>query len=457
MGIGNITIEKLDYFVSECDRRGGVQSKEAAEFISDFSITYSTFVDQNLDPFSDEYFNQQISLYEELSNRKLDQNSGEQAPVDVDRCVNAANPYGMNDINFIAKHARANLTTLLVCSPPQGARVLDLGCGWGLSSEMAAFCGAVVDSVDINSLFVDLVNRRASTRNYDIRCIHSTFDSFQSEHLYDVAMFYECLHHSTKPWETLANIGRYIKSNGKITINGEPINSVWWKNWGLRLDPLSVYCIRKFGWFESGWSEKFISECFYRNGFVLTLMPYIGLDNGYVGIATRRDSKEIKPTSDSVIPKQIIECYKQSFTNSQGTNTSIQSYLSQIGTVLGDGELRPFIRANKGHSGGFLCYGPYITLPAGHFSVSFILHLTKNPRQESTPSIVFDIVSEGGGITHHREVITMNNTELKLVTANIVLTKNSDLLEARIFISQASVEWEVSLPVFEKIDSNLER
>lgn len=49
------------------------------------------------------------------------------------------------------------------------------------------------------------------------------------------------------------------------------------------------------------------------------------------------------------------------------------------------------------------------------------------------------------------------NNRVKLVIANIVLTKNTDLLEARIFISQASIELEVSLPVFEKIDCNLER
>jgi len=96
----------------------------------------------------------------------------------------------------------------------------------------------------------------------------------------------------------------FLKPNGKITFAGEPINS-WWKSWGMRLDFLSVYCIRKFGWFENGWTKEFISECFNRVGFNLTLLPHIGLRNGIIGVATHSENREVEISSDAVIPKFI--------------------------------------------------------------------------------------------------------------------------------------------------------
>ena len=34
-----------------------------------------------------------------------------------------------------------------------------------------------------------------------------------------------------------------------------------WPSWGLRVDQESLYCTRKFGWFESGWTDTFIMSC----------------------------------------------------------------------------------------------------------------------------------------------------------------------------------------------------
>ncbi|MBU6296156.1 MAG: methyltransferase domain-containing protein, partial [Planctomycetes bacterium] len=44
---------------------------------------------------------------------------------------------------------------------PPGASILDMGCGWGLSSEAMAFSGASVTAVDINPQFVELIEKRA--------------------------------------------------------------------------------------------------------------------------------------------------------------------------------------------------------------------------------------------------------------------------------------------------------
>lgn len=280
----------LAQFVAECDKTGGVGNPETQKFLADFELRYDTQVDQSLDPFSDEYFRAQVALYTEISGRDLDQETGELAPLDVDQHVAAINPYNSRDIKFLSKHTRAVLTCLMLADLPHGASILDAGCGWGLSTEAMAACGASVTGIDINPHFAELVQRRASRLGFPIEVVRSAFDKFETNRQFDLLFFYECLHHSLKPWETLSRLGRFVKPNGKILFAGEPINGNWWKHWGIRLDPASIYCIRKFGWWESGWSGDFIIGCFARAGFALTVYPHIGLDNGFIGAALRSET-----------------------------------------------------------------------------------------------------------------------------------------------------------------------
>ncbi len=287
MTIGTISSDQLDDYVAEVDERGGLGTEATRELNADFEIELSVDVDQSADPFSAEYIASQEQVYRELSGREIDQDENEITPLDVDELVGRANPYGSTDATFIAKHARTILTSILVSQLPMSAKVLDMGCGWGLSTEMFGFTGCDVTAVDINPLFVDLVSQRAAARGYQVETVRSAFDEVTVDGLYDLVFFYESFHHAILPWKVLDVVGPLVKPGGKITLAGEPINDYWWKNWGLRLDADSVYCIRKFGWFENGWSADFITECFRRSGFELNLLPGIGLDQTTIGVATR--------------------------------------------------------------------------------------------------------------------------------------------------------------------------
>jgi len=58
-------------------------------------------------------------------------------------------------------------------------------------------------------------------------------------------------------------------------------------NWGLRLDPLSVYCIHKFGWFESGWSADFLTAAFQRAGLTTVISNHPEGEIGFTVIGAR--------------------------------------------------------------------------------------------------------------------------------------------------------------------------
>ncbi len=144
--------------------------------------------------------------------------------------------------------------------------ILDMGCGWGTSSEIMAFAGLTVTGLDINPRFVELVNSRSKRIGHNVDAVQGRFDLIPGEALYDAALFYEFLHHAIRPWEVLDLVRSRLKIGGKLLLAGEPINNIW-KHWGIRTDPLSLYCIRKYGWFESGWSADFLKECVERSQF----------------------------------------------------------------------------------------------------------------------------------------------------------------------------------------------
>jgi ubiquinone/menaquinone biosynthesis C-methylase UbiE len=275
-----ITPEQLDEFVAESDRRGGPESPETAKYWSDLEYVPKGAVNKGLDPFGAEYLNQQLVLYTEISGRNLNQNENEHVHFELNKHIAARNPYDHPNPTSLSLHLMRLCSAFRLANKHRGARVLDMGCGWGLSSELASYLGFEVHALDINIDFVKLVDARSRRLNLGIKSIHSSFDEFVTEEKFDIVLFYECLHHAVTPWTLLEKIGRLLVDQGKIIICGEPINEFWWPTWGLRLDPLSVYCVRKFGWFESGWSKDFMLKCLDRallkSAFVPALDPEVG-------------------------------------------------------------------------------------------------------------------------------------------------------------------------------------
>ena len=274
----------LDEWVAYVDSIGGITSL-SAEQKSEFSLIFETAVDKNLDPFSAEYHSQMASLYSEISNRKVDQETGEHVDFDFKTSLEGANPYGSVDIAFISRHVEAASKVMRYLELPPKADILDLGSGWGLTSEIFSYCGAKVKSVDINPSFVKLNNSRFQKLGYISDAEVSNFDNFRSPLQFDAIVFYESLHHSLDVTATIKNVKQFLKpETGKIVFAGEPINNIWWPNWGVRLDAESVYVMHKFGWFESGWSKEYITEVFYREGFDANWIIGGGLDNGDLAI-----------------------------------------------------------------------------------------------------------------------------------------------------------------------------
>ncbi|MGU3469227.1 class I SAM-dependent methyltransferase [Methylobacterium sp. C33D] len=291
--MARIDADGLDSFIKLVDSRysGRLDHPEVVQTFYPLEFQYETHVDENLNPFSEEYFEAQLRLYKEISGRNLNQWDGELHPVHVDSLVHEANPLGVKNTNFVAEQVRALTTMLALCQLGETPKVLDMGAGHGLSSEVFAFCGCDVHSVDIDPQLSELATRRARGRGLAVRRTVANFDDLSSlsSSTYDAAFFFQSLHHCLRPWELISNLKEKMKIGGIIAFTGEPINYRW-RNWGIRLDQESLYVARKYGWFESGWSHAFIRRCFAVNGFALTFFSG-GHGNGEIAIASSDAAK----------------------------------------------------------------------------------------------------------------------------------------------------------------------
>ncbi len=287
VNVGKLRQDTLDDFVTSIDRQGGPGMIDRSDWAGVY-YTPTFKVNQSLDPYSSEYCDQQIELYKEISGRQLDQYTNELLDFDVARHANQRNAFGVGNPSQLSLHYSRLAKLIRYAKLSSNAKVLDMGCGWGVSSEFFATLGCQVTAVDINAKFVELVNLRSQRFDYGINAIRGGFEEVTLPERYELIVFYECLHHAVRPWTVVEKMASELAPNGSIGFAGEPIQSLWWKHWGMRLDPLSIYCIRKHGWFESGWSKPFIIDVMNKSGLIVEYVDDVDPHIGPIAIGTNK-------------------------------------------------------------------------------------------------------------------------------------------------------------------------
>jgi 2-polyprenyl-3-methyl-5-hydroxy-6-metoxy-1,4-benzoquinol methylase len=408
-------------------------------------IAYDAVVDQSLSPYSDEYFQGQLNLYQEISGRALSQQDGELHPVNVDSLLNAPNPIGIFSVEHMAEDVRALSTMLALSSLGQQAEILDMGAGHGVSSEIYAFAACKVHAIDIDPALGELSRRRSEARGFDIKRSDLNFDDAETleDGRYDAAFFFQSLHHCLRPWDLVATLKSKLKPDGVIGFTGEPIQSAVWKNWGLRLDHESLFVARSMGWFESGWSHDFIRDCFERNGMRLTFFTG-GHGGGEIGIATAQDSKHA-----TIFTKAAALGLKE--TRRKG---EIEIATSRYASVIGDESdvLGEPGYTQKDGSEGILLYGPYVRLDPGIYELSLSIGFENHGSISiSGSALLIDIVSDFASRTWFAEGFGSSSFAAPhRVARRIEITEAADNVEIRATV-RGSRAWTVSIPHLRKV------
>ena len=222
--------------------------------------------------------------------------------------------------------------------------------------------GFHVTAVDIEQNFIDLINKRAQMERLDITTILGDFSLIESvSEPYDAVLFFECFHHASDHLALIAAFEKAVKPGGFVCLAAEPITPDFPIPWGLRMDGESIWAIRKNGWLELGFNERYFRSALEKFG--------------WRGAALRgKDS----PASSVIIAKRLAD-WGGVYRFHGGGLLNRVGHLSAKGCAA-DGR--------EGH----LAYGPYITLPAGAYRAELMF----NPNTPVLGEIKLDVAINGG-------------------------------------------------------------
>lgn len=142
---------------------------------------------------------------------------------------------------------------------PEGARVLDVGCGPGWTSVFLARMGYIVTGFDIAPDMITLAQRRAAREGVSEQCTFRVADSesfdFPSE--FDAVLVYDTLHHTQHEQAVLKNCFRALKPGGKLVL-AEP---------GFLHGSRAQNVTAKLGVTERGFAPRALKQTLARVGF----------------------------------------------------------------------------------------------------------------------------------------------------------------------------------------------
>lgn len=135
----------------------------------------------------------------------------------------------------------ASLGFLMSLLPPPPAHVLDLGCGGGWTSQFLARRGYRVTGQDISPDMIALAQDNARLNGVEdrTRFLCSDFEGLGIENQFDVAIFFDSLHHAEDEVAAIRSAWRALRPGG-LLITHEPGE-------GHSTHPHSIAAMAQFG------------------------------------------------------------------------------------------------------------------------------------------------------------------------------------------------------------------
>ena len=97
-----------------------------------------------------------------------------------------------------------------------GRRVLEIGCGMGLHTELMARAGAHVTALDISPTSVAATRARLALRGLAADVREADAETLEAEAAYDFIWSWGVIHHSARTGRVLRNLYRALKPGGQL-------------------------------------------------------------------------------------------------------------------------------------------------------------------------------------------------------------------------------------------------
>jgi SAM-dependent methyltransferase len=225
------------------------------------------------DPFSKDYYDFQMRLYSIISGRSGYTVSNEESVFNLAENQNCPFPYYTGSASTVGDQLLAIGYIIKKTNLPANSKVIEFGPGWGNLTLVLAQMGHNVTCVEVEKRFIELIKYRSRDIKNQIRFFQQDMLEFSehSDEKYDAVFFYESFHHCRDPINLIKNLSRIVKEGGIICFASEPFilcpSEIITPPWGIRLDGMSVWSIRRFGWMELGFDIDFFMRLLSDFGF----------------------------------------------------------------------------------------------------------------------------------------------------------------------------------------------
>lgn len=259
------TVDDLDSWIRRADAAAAVSDDELRRILGMFEFVTDTRMPS--DPFSAAYRAAQLDLYARISgHRQYRAEQHEQTPFDLASAQQSPFPYSTHSSATVGEQlARQGLLLRQLPLGPQ-ARVVEFGSGWGNLTLELAKMKLNVTAVDVYPKFAELISARARQLGLEIQNVTCDMLDYEADEPFDAAIFFESFHHCSDHLRMLKNLTGIVRPEGIIAFGSEPIMSMPYP-WGQRLDGMSVWSTRKFGWLENGFTPKYFAKALHRAGW----------------------------------------------------------------------------------------------------------------------------------------------------------------------------------------------
>lgn len=276
----------LDAELSEVDKAFAVSDEEGRRRLSQFEYVFKD--DFPSDPYSPEYEAAQRQVYLSLTGRSSYAAAiGEYVEFDFEQVKRQPFPYSTGSPTVVGEQLIAQGFLIRAMNLQPGAKIVEFGPGWGNTTLHLAQMGYRVTAVEVGENFVELIRHRARALGVEIELINQDMATFQTSEQYDACLFFESFHHCADHLGLLRNLYAMTTRDGLIAFAAEPIADFPFP-WGfVRTDGLTLWSIRRHGWYELGFDTSY----FFR-----TLLLY--------GWLPERHTSDVAHSADVIIARK---------------------------------------------------------------------------------------------------------------------------------------------------------
>lgn len=265
------SLTELDALLGQCEEALRVSADEANRLFASFRMK-PPLSGLPADPFSPEYRERQMSLFRLLTGREDYKASRDEiTPFDLNSHVQRPLPWASGSCELVGTQLMMQGHLIRGLDLKPGARVLEFGPGAGNVVLHFALLGCSVTAVDVYQPNLDLIAARAARLNLAVELHCADMLEFQCDQGFDAIVFFECFHHCSDHMRMLRRLHGLLKPGGMVVFAGEPItreeNDEVPYPWGFRMDGLTLWTIRRNGWFELGFTEPYFREALRRTGW----------------------------------------------------------------------------------------------------------------------------------------------------------------------------------------------